>query len=118
MRYEVPHLPGSLGERPGELPGGLHGPFGRGVRGDPEQVDEPGARVDDEEYVHPREVDQVHMEEVAGHKRCGVGAQERAPRVHGGALRGGRDPVRAHGLADRCGRYAMSQTTKPPWTRV
>lgn len=70
-----------LDSHPGELPGGLHGPFGRGMRGDPEQVDEPGAHVDDEEHVHPREVDQVHMKEVTGHERHSVGAQERTPRV-------------------------------------
>jgi hypothetical protein len=38
-----------------------------------------------------------------------MGAKECAPRVHGGALRGGRDPVRARDLADRGGGDAMAQ---------
>lgn len=41
-----------------------------------------------------------------------MGTQEGAPRVHGGALRGWRDPVRAKDLADRCGGHAMTQTTQ------
>jgi hypothetical protein len=63
-------------------------------------------------YVHPREVNQLHMEKVAGHEDFGVGAQERAPRVHGGALRGRRDPVRAQDLADRGGGHAMTKAAQ------
>jgi hypothetical protein len=41
-----------------------------------------------------------------------VGVQERAPGVHGGALRGRREPVRAQDLANRCGGHAMTETTQ------
>lgn len=65
------------------------------------------------EHVHPREAHQIYVEEVAGHERGGVGMQERAPRVDGGALQEGRwDPLRAQDLADRCGSHTMTETAQ------
>ena len=91
---QVPKIGYPVAEMPGELPGGLHRPLPRRMRGHAEDVHDPIPHVHGEEHVHPREGHQVDVEGVAREKTLGVGAGERAPAVLARPVRRRRQPVR------------------------
>ncbi|MGW7621995.1 hypothetical protein ACWGLG_40415 [Streptomyces antimycoticus] len=58
--------------------------------GDAQGMDTPGGDLHDEEDIETLEEDGVQVHEVAGEQRAGLGAEEGAPGLVGGALRCGR----------------------------
>ena len=73
-----------------QVAGELGDPCAGRVGGDAQDVNAPGGDLHDEEDVEAFEEDGVHVHEVAGQKRVGLGSEEGTPGLLGCALRCGR----------------------------
>ena len=87
---EEPEAPSSVLEVHEQVAGELGDPCAGRAGGDTQDVDAPGRDLHDEEDVEALEEDGVHVHEVAGEQRVGLGAEEGTPGLLGGALRCGR----------------------------
>jgi hypothetical protein len=93
------------------VPGLLHGPGRRRMRGDPGDVQSACAVFEEHQRIYPAQVDQVDMDEVAGDDALGLRGQELAP-GRAAAAWGRIDAGRRKDLPDRRGADAMPEADK------
>jgi hypothetical protein len=87
---QEPEAPSPLLEIHEQVAGELGDPYACRACGDTQDVNAPGGDLHDEEDVETSEEDGLYVHEVAGEQRVGLGAEEGAPGLLGGALRCGR----------------------------
>ncbi|MBB4786896.1 hypothetical protein BJY27_007857 [Streptomyces rapamycinicus] len=86
---EEPEAPRSVVEVHEQVAGELGDPCAGRVAGDAQNMDAQGGDLYDEEDIETPEEDGLHMHEVTGEQRVGLGAQKGTPGLLGGALRCG-----------------------------
>src|SRR4051794_34078956 len=92
----------------GQVPGLLHGPGCRRVRGDPGDAQSACAVFEEHQRIYPTQVDQVDVDEVAGNQALGLLGEELAPGWSAAAW-GRIETGRREDLPNRRGADAMPQ---------
>ncbi|MER6145881.1 hypothetical protein ABT174_38715 [Streptomyces sparsogenes] len=87
---EEPEAPSAVAEVHEQIARELSDPCAGGTGCDAQDMDAPGGDLHDEEDIETLEEDGLHMHEVTGKQRVGLGAEERAPGLLGCTLRCGR----------------------------